>query len=96
MARLFDLCSGSVPSEEVKRTFRNAVVFASQCSALEKRQVALSRLEGDGMFSDCMTARPRKKYRNTVSSEQAGKLGAKLHTARWSGSYITNVYRSIN
>lgn len=88
MAKLFELAG----SESTRRMCAKMEVIARSSRAYEKRMGELC--EERNIFGTCKHTRPQKKWRNRVSTEQAGTCGTQIVTKRFEGSRITCVCKS--
>jgi len=94
MAKLFELSANESTRKEfakleyVARLY-SANVKRAKCSAKEYGN-SIYRLQNErNIFEECKTQRPQRKYRNMVSSENAGSCnGTYITDVMFSGSYI--------
>lgn len=94
MAKLFELSANensrlTCAKLQVVSCLYSAKVKRAKCSAKEYGK-SISRLQDErNIFDECKTHRPQRKYRNRLSSEQAGTCSRTYITdVRFGGSYI--------
>lgn len=88
MAKLFELAG----SESTRRMCAKMEVIARSSRAYEKRMGELC--EEKNIFGTCKQTRPQKKWRNRVSTEQAGTRGSVIVLRRFPNSRLTCVCKS--
>lgn len=80
MATLQELC------KDIPVSIQNTQRMNVWCENMRKR---MNNIPDKDIFGTCQTGRPKRKFRNRVSTEQAGKIGSYVCVQRFTGSYIT-------